>query len=322
MSRGAALLSVLLSITAAAQAVVPDRELEIVRQNFNVGNYRDALTRARNAMEVSNFNEAQRVELHKYAGLSAFNLGELPAAEKHFYSLLQLNPDYVLDPFAYPPPAIRLFEDVKKRSAEALNLVRQQIALREEQLRREAAEREKARVLEEEARRRLEQQAQEVTVRTIEKRSLLVNLIPFGAGQFQQGRTGLGVLFASVEFTLGVLSVVAYGIIESLFQNVTYEFDNRIFPEDGKFTVTVRRIPASLKNSAEGWRITKVASGVGFYSVWAIGVAEALIRHKDEVVTTEIKKLDQKPAPKPELAPKVFFFPTAGGLGAGVSMSF
>ena len=89
MSRLGALLSVGLSITAAAQAVAPDRELEVVRQNFNVGNYREALTRARNAMEVSNFNETQRVELHKYAGLSAFNLGDNPGAEKHFYALLQ-----------------------------------------------------------------------------------------------------------------------------------------------------------------------------------------------------------------------------------------
>jgi tetratricopeptide (TPR) repeat protein len=323
MSRGAALLSMLLSITAMAQAVVPDRELEIVRQNFNVGNYREALTRARNAMEVSNFNEGQRVELHKYAGLSAFNLGEAPAAEKHFYSLLQLNPDYVLDPFAYPPPAIRMFEDVKRKNSDSLNLIRQQIALREEQLRREAAEREKARVLAEEARRRLEQQAQEVTVRTVEKRSLLVNFVPFGAGQFQQGRTGLGVLFASLEGVLGLMNIVSYIVIDRMFVNVTYDFDNRIYPDDGKFSVTVRRIPPELKNSRDAWGIVKAASGVGFYSLWAIGSAEALWRHKDEVTTTEKRKLDA-PAPPPpkDPAPKVFLFPTSGGLGAGVSLNF
>ena len=33
-----------------------------------------------------------------------------------------------------------------------------------------------------------------IKVRTIEKRSMLVNFIPFGAGQFQQGRTGWGVV--------------------------------------------------------------------------------------------------------------------------------
>ncbi|MBS1150361.1 MAG: Tetratricopeptide repeat protein [Myxococcaceae bacterium] len=324
MTRAAALLSLLLSITAAAQAIVPDRELEIVRQNFNVGNYREALTRARNAMEVANFNEAQRVELHKYAGLSAFNLGEAPAAEKHFYSLLQLNPDYVLDPFAYPPPAIRLFEEVKRKNADSLNLIRQQLALREEQLRREAAEREKARLLAEEARRRLEEQAREVTVRTVEKRSLLVNFVPFGAGQFQQGRTGLGVLFASLEGAAGLLNIISYLVIDRMFVIQTIEVPYRIYPDDGIFTVTVRRIPPDLKNSRDAWGIAKVASGIAFYSLIAIGAAEALWRHKDEVVTVETRRLDAPaPAtpPKPE-APKVFLFPTSGGLGAGVSLRF
>jgi tetratricopeptide (TPR) repeat protein len=327
MSRGAALVALFASIAALAQPVVADRELEIVRQNFNAGNYREALTRARNAMEVSNFNEAQRVEMHKYAGLSAFNLGELPAAEKHFFALLQLNPDYVLDPFAYPPPAIRVFEDVKKKNADSLNLIRQQIALRDEQLRRELAEREKARLLAEEARRRLEEQAKEVTVKTIEKHSLLVTLVPFGAGQFQQGRTGLGVLFASIEGALGILNIVSYIVIDRMFVNVTYEFDDRLGPPDGdgKFSITVRRIPPELKNSRNAWGIVKVGSGVGFYSLWAIGAAEALWRHQDEIVTSETKKLDAlapAPPPKSDFVPKVFLFPTTGGLGAGVSFRF
>ncbi len=320
MRRGAAVLSVLLSVTASAQAIVPDRELEIVRQNFNVGNYRDALNRARNAMEVANFNEAQRVELHKYAGLSAFNLGELPAAEKHFASLLQLNPDYVLDPFAYPPPAIRLFEDVKKRNADSLNLIRQQIALREEQMRREAVEREKARVLAEEARRRLEQQAQEVTTRTVEKHALMVNFIPFGAGQFQQGRTGWAVLYASVEAVLAITSMVAFVVIERMYEPITYTWTDRNYP----FSITVRRIPEALKNSADNAKIVKYAAGGAFYGVWAVGVVDALLHHQDEIISTETKRLDAvlpPPAPKAS-APKLFMFPTAGGIGAGFSLQF
>lgn len=320
MPRWLPAIALLWAASAGAQAIVPDRELEIVRQNFNVGNYKDALTRARNAMEVSNFNEAQRVELHKYAGLSAFNLGDSPAAEKHFYALLQLNPDYVLDPFAYPPPAIRLFEEVKKKNADALNLTRQQIALREEQVRREAAEREKVNAAAELERRRLEQLAQQTTVRTIEKRSFLVNFIPFGAGQFQQGRTGLGFLFASLEVVLGIVSVASYFVIERMFETYTYEYIDRIYP----FSLTVRRIPEALRNSAQNAKIVKYASGIAFYTAWAVGVADALLKHEDEVVTIETKRLDPA-APVPAAAkpePKVFFFPTAGGLGAGVSLRF
>jgi len=105
--------------------------------------------------------------------LAAFNLGSRDAADRHFLQLLQLNPDYVLDPFAVPPPAIKLFEEVKKKHADSLALIRQQIALREEQQRREAAETERRKALEEAERRRLEELTRNVQVKVIEKRSLI-----------------------------------------------------------------------------------------------------------------------------------------------------
>ncbi len=319
--RGAAIVTIvsIWATAAVAQPIVPDRELDIVRQNFNVGNYKEALARARSAMEVANFSEEQRTELHKFAGLSAFNLGDAPAAEKHFFALLNLNPDYVLDPFAYPPPAIKLFEEVKKKNAEALNLMRQQIALRQEQLKREAAEREKARVLAEEQRRLLEQRAQEMTVRTVEKRSLLLNFFPFGVGQFQQGRTGWAVLFATSEAVFALTSIVAWFVIEQLFSPITYTITDRIYP----VTFTVRGIPEALKSSANNWTIVKYTAGTAFYVAFAAGVLDALIHHQEEVVSTEIQRLEGPPVvPKPALGPKFFIFPTTTGFGAGVSMSF
>ncbi len=318
MSRRLALLCLLGSMSAGAQAVAPDREVEIVRQNFNAGNYREALTRARNAMEISSFDEPQRVELHKYAGLSAFNLSETAAAEKHFHSLLRLNPDYVLDPFAYPPAAIRLFQEVKNKNADGLNLIRQQIAIRDDQLRRDLLERDLAKKAAEEARRRLEQQAREVTVRTIEKRSLLVNFFPFGAGQFQQGRTGLAVLFASLEAVFAITSMVAFLVIERLYEPITYTYDDRIYP----FSVTVRRIPESMTNSAHNLKILKFASGGAFYGAWVLGVVDSLRQHQDEIVTTQTKRLDSlAPASKAE-SPRLFLFPASGGVGAGFSLRF
>ena len=98
--RGAAFIAVVLwASAAAAQAIVPERELEIVRQNFNVGNYKESLARARSALDVGNFSEEQRTEMHKFAGLSAYNLGDVPGSEKHFLTPLKLNPDYLHHPF-------------------------------------------------------------------------------------------------------------------------------------------------------------------------------------------------------------------------------
>jgi tetratricopeptide (TPR) repeat protein len=312
-----------LTTASLGQGVVPERELEIVKQNFNVGNYKEALSRATTAMEVSNFNELQRGELHKYAGLSAFNLGDGPGAEKHFLALLQINPDYVLDPFAYPPPAIRLFEDVKKKNAGMLNLIRQQIALREEAARRELADKERARALAEEQRRKLEDAGKQLTVRTIEKRAFLANFIPFGAGQFQQGRNGMGATFAAIEAVMGLTSVIAYIVISRLFEDVTYTYDDRL-TDSGRFSITVRRIPEALRNSAYAWTVTKLVSGGGFYLAWALGVFEALWHHQDEVITTETRRLEEAApvTPSKAVGPKFFVFPTAGGIGAGFSMRF
>ena len=324
MTRAGGVLILLWAFAATAQGVVPERELEIVRQNFNVGNYKEALARAISAMEVSNFNEFQRGELHKYAGLSAFNLGDVPAAEKHFLALLQLNPDYVLDPFAYPPPTIRLFEDVKKKNVSVLNLVRQQISLREEQARREAADREKVKQLADEQKRRQEELGKTVTLKTIEKRSFVVNFFPFGAGQFQQGRNGFGATFAAVEAALGLTSVIAFVVISRMYEPITYSWTDRL-TEDGTFSVTVNRIPEALRPSADAWNLTKLISGGGFYLAWALGVFDALWHHQDQIVTTETKRLDEitssTPGPK-TLSPRFFLFPTSGGIGAGFSIRF
>jgi tetratricopeptide (TPR) repeat protein len=325
MRRWAGILSLLWSFAALAQAIVPDRELEIVRQNFNVGNYKEALIRATNAMEVSNFNEQQRAELHKYAGLSSFNLGNSAAAEKHFLSLLQLNPDYVLDPFAYPPPTIRLFEEVKRKNADTLNLIRQQIALREEQGRREGLERDRARVLAEEQRRRLEELAKQVTVKTIEKRSFLLNLLPFGLGQFQQGRNGFGVFFAALEAVSALTSMISFVVIERLFIDRTYTFEDRLYPDDGRFSVKVRVIPQELKGTAEVLRTLKYASGATFYAAWAAGSVDALWHHRDEVVSVESKRLEEVAAPispSRDEGPRLFLFPISGGVGAGFNLRF
>lgn len=309
---------------ARAQAA-PTRELEAVRSLFNAGNYAEALARARQAMAVVNFAEAERVELLKMAGLSAFALGDQPATEQLFYQLLLLNPDYVLDPFAAAPPAIRTFEEVRRKNADALNLARQQLALREERLKREAEERERERVRAEEQRRRLD--ALSRTQRTVVEKPFVVNFLPFGAGQFQQGRTGLGVLFATTQGALAATSVVAFIAIEGLFQNQTIEKDGMLGVPDGKVTITVRRIPEARRTERDVWTAVKYASGGAFYALWGVGIVDAVVHHQAQVVTEQPIVLPPpaaepgaKGAPSAQLTP--FLFPTQGGLGGGFTLNF
>ncbi|MBL8954163.1 MAG: hypothetical protein JNK82_25525 [Myxococcaceae bacterium] len=315
-----AVLALLASTVASAQ-IVPDRELETVKFIFNAGNYQLALQRARDAMGLANFTEGQRIELHKYAGLSAFNLGDKEAAESHFLQLLRINPDYVLDPFAVAPPAIKVFEEVKRKNADALNMIRQQIAIREEQLKREAAEAERRKQLEETERKRLDDLSRNTQIKVIERRNWLPNFVPFGIGQFIQGRTEWGVAFAVVEAVLGATSLISYIAIETLFSNETITIPNVLWGGDsrGNYTFTVRKIPASRVGDHRAWNITKLSSGIAFYVVAALGIVDALFHHQREVVTYESAKPNEVISPS---APKLNFYPLPGGAGAGLSFSF
>lgn len=321
------------------------RAVTVVRQNFEAGNFREALTEARSALAAKNFTDEERLALHKLAGLAAFNLGDKTAAGEHLYQVLQLDPDHVLDRFAVAPAAIDFFQGLKKKNADALSLIRQQLALREEQRKQEQAELERKRAEAEAERRRIEALSRRVTVRTVERQSFAVNFVPFGAGQFQQGKTGWGVFFAATEGVLAAASIGAYLALDAMVIESNRTLDNQLGAEatNGKQTLTVRGIPASRRGEADAWRTIKYATGIGFYGVYALGVAHAIVGHQDEVVRTTVvdtqsdapERADLSPSqrtpdvrgappasPPPRPSARPLLFPLAGGLGAGLSVRF
>jgi hypothetical protein len=329
MSRGLPLLLFLLPALlapVAARAQDSDTELAGIRAAFEYGKYAEVLDRTGTRIDRGNLSDEQLVDLHELAGLAAFNLQRMNDAERHFSALLRLDPDHSLDPFVVPPPAVAYYDKLKQRMDSELDFVRQERRLRQERAHVEAERRERERLTAEEQRRRTEALARQVTIRTVEKRNFLVNFVPFGAGQFQQGRTSLGVVFAASEGALAVTSVIAYFAYEALFELDTVEIDD-VLTETGKATLTVRYIPTNRSRQADAWRLLKISSAAGFYTVYALGAADALYHHEDQVVTTTI---EERPAPPTQAAPakasgasaRLRIFPTSGGLGAGLSLSF
>jgi hypothetical protein len=302
LPRALALIAVLGGATALAQGASGDREVDLVRARFEVGSYREALQRGREAMASQNFSEPQRIELNKYTGLSAFILGDLASAEEHLHHLLELNPDYVLDPFACPPAAIKFFEELRKKYADSLSLVRQKITLREE---------EKARLAAEAQRRSIEQSSAPLTVKTIERRSFALNFVPFGAGQFQQGRNRLGVALATAQSVLGASSLMAYLAIESLKERR----ETQVRGIEGLVEHVDDGIPANRQAERDNWRVVKYASAAAFYAIYAYGVTDALLHHQDEVVS-------EVPAVRRSAPAQLSLYPTSGGAGVGVFLSF
>jgi len=137
--------------------------------------------------------------------LPRFFQGDNDAAAQEFRKLLQLQPDYRFDPLLDPPQVIDLFNGVlHAHEAEVANL--------------EAKQREAAR-----ARQRDREECEKLRAgpTVIEKRfgrnSFLLNFVPFGAGQFQNGHRRKGWAFLAGQASLAAASVAALTTNFSLY---------------------------------------------------------------------------------------------------------
>src|SRR5215470_12654109 len=313
----AALVSVAVASAAAAQEVAPtsdEAELAAAQSDFEFGKYRQVLDRAEQRIDRSGLDDAALLQWHRLAGLAAFNLKRMDQAQRHIAAVLRIDPDFALDPFVYPPPAVAFVEKQRQAMAPELDRIRAERRAQESAARKAAEERAALTRQAEEERRKLEEMSRQVTVRTVEKRSFLVNFVPFGAGQFQQGRVAAGTGFAIAESLLAVTSIVAYFAYGSLIDTRTAPPDPR-FP--GAAPIVETGIPANREEEAKVWRALKIGAGLGFYGVWAAGVADAIIHHQDTVVTTRIESPPPPPPP-----PRARIGPGPGTVGAAVTVAF
>lgn len=335
MSRGRILLllwTLVLTAPAAFAQNSGDPEVDALRASFEYGKYAEVLDRAGARIDRGGLGEDDLLELHKLAGLAAFNLGRTEDATRHLRALLRLDPDYGLDPFVVPPPAVAFFEGLKEEMSSELEFLRQERRLRQEREKAEAERRERERLEAEVQRRRAEELASQVTVRTVERRNFLVNFVPFGAGQFQQGRNSLGIVFAATEGALAVTSIISFFAYESLFEEQVIDLDNVLDP-DGKASVRVRFIPINRSRQRDTWQLLKLSSAAGFYTIYALGVVDALYHHEDQVTRTTVEPRPELPTPSPNPRgpprveappppPRLNLYSTSGGLGAGLTLFF
>jgi len=317
MNRGAGIVVLALFTGTAAAQQAPDpgdeADLAALQSEFEFGHYREVLERAERRIDRGGLDEASLVQWHKLAGLAAFNLKRTEQAQRHIAALLRLDPDFALDPFVYPPTAVAFVEKQRQALAPELDRIRAERRAQAAAAKRAAEERAALAREAEEQRRQIEEMSRQVTVRTVEKRSFLVNFVPFGAGQFQQGRVAAGTGFAIAEALLGITSVVAYFAYGSLVETRTMPVENR-FP--GAAPVVETGIPASRQEEANVWRALKIGAGLGFYGVWAAGVADAIIHHQDSVVTTRVESPPSSPPQGARIGPG------PGTVGASLTVPF
>jgi hypothetical protein len=187
-----------------ALALAAPPELKRAKDRLEFGAYAEAAGALRQLLSgAPTLSDRDAAEAYRMLGIAEFQLGDRLAARSAFVSLLSIDPDYALDPFLVPPPIVEFFDGVKREHEPALAPLRER--------RRELREQQR---LAEEARRRLlaEEQARmgpPTKIIRVEDRVYLLNWMPLGAGQFQNGDRAKGTGLAAAQLVLGIVNVAA-----------------------------------------------------------------------------------------------------------------
>ncbi len=296
----------LASLTFASSLAAADgrAELEKARAAFLARNWGEAEQRLRVLLDPdTGLKERTLVsQARMYLGASLIAQGNKSEAEDTFEKLVLDDPTYEPDPLGFPGEAVNAFIDVRASLLEQIRDAQQTAArLAAERKAREEAERERQRVWLE----RVKAQAEEerITVR----RSRLVASLPFGAGQFQNGQTALGVVFAGVEASLVAGTLVTFG----MYQYARTRENEELQAPGGD----ARGLAPQYHQRAEDVRLVNLGLGAAFVLTAAIGALQAHVTFLPEVVETK-----KRPLPKPAVALSPILAPVVseGGEARGV----
>jgi tetratricopeptide (TPR) repeat protein len=216
-------------------------------------------------------NPVVRLEARKYLGATYLFLGRKEAAQGQFRLLLEEDPDYDIDPVAFPEAVVQTFREVQREVAtdrarkEALEAVRKQQE-RSEELNELIRQQQRIEALE-----------QLAATETIEKvNSRWIAALPFGIGQFQNEDRELGIMFAVTESAFLAASIATFIGHNSLR-------DEDPAPSD---IDRAQRVERAL-------RIGNWASVGAFLGFALAGVIEAEVRFKPVIRTTRKRDLPE-----------------------------
>jgi tetratricopeptide (TPR) repeat protein len=296
--RGAAIAAIALVIAAAATeaAASPAQDLEQARQAFRQHDYDSARKLATFLLypDEKLALPVDLVEAHVILGASNFESGHRIEAKTEFEKALQIQPDKSLTDLLFSEGAIRLFDETKA-DIEAR-------AERDAQLRKLADERERIRKYKE-------------SLVVVERHSFGINFAPFGAGQFQNKQPVRGVLFAAGEGITGGISVTIF-----LYLSGKYGLNAKVPPVDAQGVRQLQQL--------------EIATGVGFFAIYAWGVVDALLHYKprvqiegDDSLLPPARDVPSDPAKKPparktSALDRLHLRPMIAPTGASIGLSW
>ena len=230
-------------------------------------------------------NPVVRLEARKYLGATYLFLGKDGDAREQFRLLLEEDPDYDIDPVAFPEAVVETFQEVQAEvtvelaQKEALDAARQQ--------------RERASELEEliQQQQRIQALEELAATETTEKlNSRWIAALPWGIGQFQNENRKLGIMFAVTESAFLAASIATFIGHNSLR-------DENPAPSE---IARAQRVEKALRIG--NW--VSVGALVSFYIA---GVIEAEVRFKPVIRSTRKRELPEELQRPESRGPEVRF---------------
>jgi tetratricopeptide (TPR) repeat protein len=231
---------VALCALAAPARATPVDALNRARNAYAYGNYAEAIQVLRSVLYPLKLRDEDRiVEARQLLGVCHYFVKDLEAAREEFERLLYLRPKHELDPLLIPPPVIEFFEKVREK-------IRDRLARLHPEVRRAPA-------------------GPVTIVREVERRHLVLSFVPFGVGQFQNGRAGKAAFFLSAQVATLATNLITYAIAESKRLP-----DGRFDPRD--------------EGLARNLRAAQIVSLSAFGALVAWGIVDAVLEYRAEVV--------------------------------------
>ncbi|MGA8891558.1 MAG: tetratricopeptide repeat protein [Anaeromyxobacteraceae bacterium] len=253
----------------------PEADVKRARDRYEFGAYADAAGAVREMLTRNpDLPASVAVEAYRILGMAEFQLGDKPAARQAFIHLLSIDPDQTLDPFLVPPPIVEFFDRVRAEAEPELAPLREQKRQLQEQER-----------LADEARRRLlaEEQIRSgppSKVIVVVEHVYLLNFLPFGVGQFQNGDTTKGIVIAVSQVVFGAINLGAI-----FAHNAIASDPSRRCSVSTPTNCSNPPIPDSDRNLLNNISIVKYVSAGLFWGVYAYGVADSLIHYVPRIET-------------------------------------
>jgi len=265
----------MIALLIALALATPDADVKRARDRYEFGAYADAAGGIREMLSRSpDLPEPVAIEAWRILGLAEYQLGDKRAAREAFVHLLSIDPDQTLDPFLVPPPVVEFFDKVRAEAEPELGPLREQKKQLKEQER-----------LADEARRRLlaEEQIRSgppSKILVVQEHIYILNFLPFGVGQFQNGDTTKGIIIAVSQVVLGAVNLGAIFAHNAIAQD-----PSRRCSVSTPTNCSNPPIPDSDRALLQNIDVVKYVSAGLFWGVYVYGVADSLIHYVPRIET-------------------------------------